>query len=1796
MIEDTIQESLSSDQLWLKVIKEGVEDRVEVNQRMLIDKMLARYSSDFVVYRELIQNSDDAQATSFILKITCDPSTATSIYESKTKDYSTMNSMKSNNPLEDIEHHTFDSNSIINDISPFENDFNNCIITEIRTINNGHIFSDDDWKRVITIAEGNTNVDAIGQFGVGFFSVFSYSERPMIQSGKHCLAFVWQNGKSLTTFRKELPTDQHSSSTSIILTMKDKYILQTQSILEIDEIMNENLTNSNRATKSKKDNTTNEIVPILDLTQLKAYFTKVLSFPKYINEIIIQLNDVVIFRVTKTRKSLSSMKLSLATKTNENNLLRFKSCVQTEQTFCIMNGPSITLNHIDVEAEVMIDEDLHKQIQSVLKKSLPSIIHIEFLFPSNTIFEEEQWKILTNNHLNNQILKRLIPLRFHDGEIFPSGQIFIGVATHQSTGIGIHVFSHLIPTIERENIDLQDPYISIWNEQLLASIGNIVRFIYDQTMLDGMNNDSQHTTQQLNAILSSYAFQASVPNKDIGRILLDGFFSSDKDILVPVGRSPSDNHLSLIPSSEAFLSTSKHIQTFLPVSLVPFDIGQNDFFKMLKRRQQIQEIDHETISAKIHESILLFDEFIGLLRWLCTNDITNRSYIKEILSEVYYRETCQSPIIQLEKIEFYDTLNISFLPLPPNVLPFNIASHISREDLQRRLLLSGVSVKNLIEFYLAGNQQYLFENETTSKILLSFISQRWTQFNESESNKIKSILSKLKCIPTSQGMKIPTESYIRSSNLSATLPIITLYLPQISMDDAQESVDYPVSIEFLKSIGCRTIHVPTMSYHFSSRSTDSSDNSQTLQSFIQNLLQQRKTMSDTDLQALKKNPCLIGTTLEFNGEITRKYKPSDLHFPSVAERLQWNQLPIIYWMDINPLSQEYSLLKELGVREAPDLHELIFRIVQEHYRGSRTKSDYKLPHTLIYFAENFRQYYLKSWENARIKTAFLPSSPPEMNQSMEVILTTPELVYREPGPLCPSLLPDVLRCFSQWFDISLLGVKYRPQLETAFDILMDKRYQLLTAESAPTYFSYLNKLDGLSKAFIQNVANKSFIPLPGSSTHLKPSQVFIRSKNSFSSGISPDQNINMIDDVAMCGLIDYVDYGPEANSFLFSIGVLSYPSAENLADLLIERQASYFAQTQENTDEMIAAKIRVYTSCLKQLASVSNIAQQFNFEPLRSRLMNKPWCLAYQIIESSDGTRERTFKIARPNDIYLDDDHQSAIDLQPLCAPDEPELTKLYATFGSKWLSEAVKRTLGEYLDNIDEKRIELLRTKFFVYEAEGIQCQLTFQYRTITLNSTDCSSCALEYDRNQVNLYIHKDIPTLDYIDIATELTRFVHKKPLDALVHAISDKLASPLETLKRRGIPVDRLLKTVQEQPIKLALRSEQTKTEKNIQKYPSQYQEQMQHDQHHHHQQSVELIDQNLGQSQEKYQVSNGFLQSLKDLLGPIRHSSNLSIDPIENLSSRVERDRIYHFGRHQSSNEIDIDAMIRTSRPYSQTEFNRSEYSRRETNNLCEFVPAANMIRHENLLHGIALYVDRNVTLTSFMIDQAKQLAWLLSGLAKQVFHMSESTMHLFRDIDSDLGFFLYSQSNIDEKSLGITIAGGIDMPFLDHRFTSVIITYITENSLAHRDKRLKLYDIILRANGVNFTKIKHQTAVYVLRNSGYKVQLLIRRLSPTICEEIELEHNGKLGITISGGIGSEYFREDHGIFITEISQRQTNEQLDLCDRLLQISSMYNTYDLRFVTHAIAKQRIQLACTESQKIKLYVGHTRSTGRM
>ncbi|CAF3572956.1 unnamed protein product [Rotaria sp. Silwood1] len=611
----------------------------------------------------------------------------------------------------------------------------------------------------------------------------------------------------------------------------------------------------------------------------------------------------------------------------------------------------------------------------------------------------------------------------------------------------MHVYSHLITTIERENLDLQDPYISKWNRELLLSVGQIARFIYNQLIV---------VNKQFDSTIASYSFQPSVPNSEI-----------DKDLLVPVKRVPTDTNLSLIPSRQAYIANSKHIHSFLSLSLVPYELSKNGLFQTLKDRNLIIEVNNLLIELTILTTILLSNQFVEFLHWLSSQNNDDKQYMKRLLSIVRFP---------------------------------SVATYLSRDELQKQLQLTPLTLKDFLHYYLLKKQLYLFTKENTSTGLLHIISKHSGQLNKTEWNKLKTTLSTIPCIPTNQGMKIPNESYIPSSILSSDLPIITLNVPQNLTDDDDddrqsiiENMENSVSAEFLKRLGCRTLNVQSFVHAPSLLTNSIISNSHAMKTLIQHLMEERDNMSEGDLHGLKQNERLRGTTLISSKESTRKYAPQNLHFPSVAIQLQWSTLPIIDWHDIDPHSSEYAFLKEIGVREVPDLQKLIDRIIEEHNEQKKeSNKEYKLPIALKFLAENFQQHYSKLWKAAKIKRPFLPS----ISLSKTTILSLSEEVFKDKSPLCATLLPNVVQLFEENFNISLLGVKDCPTLTTAFDILMEKKEEILNVETAPKIFAYMNELDGLSRTLIERVSKLAFIPLKGNDNLMKPSQVFIHPDNS----------------------------------------------------------------------------------------------------------------------------------------------------------------------------------------------------------------------------------------------------------------------------------------------------------------------------------------------------------------------------------------------------------------------------------------------------------------------------------------------------------------------------------------------------------------------------------------------------------------------------------------------------------------------------------------------------------------------------
>ena len=116
------------------IATEGNDARVEVNQRALIDKILARYASNNAVYRELLQNSNDAEATSAEIIITTSSSSASA----------------GANGSDNIDSGGGSSSA------------KKEVVTQVIYRNNGLPFRSQDWARLRKIAEGNPDESKVG--------------------------------------------------------------------------------------------------------------------------------------------------------------------------------------------------------------------------------------------------------------------------------------------------------------------------------------------------------------------------------------------------------------------------------------------------------------------------------------------------------------------------------------------------------------------------------------------------------------------------------------------------------------------------------------------------------------------------------------------------------------------------------------------------------------------------------------------------------------------------------------------------------------------------------------------------------------------------------------------------------------------------------------------------------------------------------------------------------------------------------------------------------------------------------------------------------------------------------------------------------------------------------------------------------------------------------------------------------------------------------------------------------------------------------------------------------------------------------------------------------------------------------------------------------------------------------------------------------------------------------------------------------------------------------------------------
>lgn len=514
--------------VYCRMLAESSSLQFPCAQRALIDKVLARYSGAHTLYRELLQNSDDAGATEVQIR------------------FRTQNG----------EH----------DLPVQEHDLPNLKTREVTNIvvrNNGQTFRDEDWSRLKKIAEvrgptihahllmrswthwltclqGNPDETKIGAFGVGFYSLFSICEEPIVSSGDSIMGFYWRGDQLFVKVAKnangmtDLASDGVTPWTTFSMELREPAPLPepmefsrflatclgfTSHLSTLSLFFDSQLLF--RVTKTVAPSRPIAIKSNLAMTSP----LKILRLTS-IEEIPVQLKaDVsrwLLSTIVKPPKSLPSAAAAVVASSSSfasRMLSAFSSKPPASVASSVPSTPTpptpvqaknplsfarATLFLRTVRGTMRVTPPSHfsAEMNRATKKALPSVTTYSLIWTGKDEFDASQGT--TGNQRTNEEddTRRVFAGLLSD--LNQNGRVFIGFPTFQTrcvvdkslrvrladavpfishSGCAASIASRFVTTVEREALDFQANYVADWNKELLFAGGVLMRSVYEEEML-----------------------------------------------------------------------------------------------------------------------------------------------------------------------------------------------------------------------------------------------------------------------------------------------------------------------------------------------------------------------------------------------------------------------------------------------------------------------------------------------------------------------------------------------------------------------------------------------------------------------------------------------------------------------------------------------------------------------------------------------------------------------------------------------------------------------------------------------------------------------------------------------------------------------------------------------------------------------------------------------------------------------------------------------------------------------------------------------------------------------------------------------------------------------------------------------------------------------------------------------------------------------------------------------------------------------------------------------------------------
>ncbi|KAI7866109.1 uncharacterized protein EV154DRAFT_475102 [Mucor mucedo] len=1348
----------------------GVEEKVEVNQRHLIDKILARYSAEYVLYRELMQNADDASSSSIQI-----------YFHTSSPDPSKPPNLQSK------------CNRIV-----FKN--------------NGMAFRPEDWTRLKRIAEGNPDEQKIGAFGVGFYSLFSVCENPFVFSGAQCMAFYFK-GDQLFAKRADIPVKDIDIWTSFLMDLR-------------------------------------EPMEMPDFDQFCRFLTTSMGFTANLKQVSVFFDNQPIFHINKSaaeprpmvidaRRMITSSPERMFTLTSCDmrqiqleaekytpptifspfaNFLTGKSSSNqpTQREKLPMEKGCIFLRVVTGQLQVNVTQEYEKEMERATKKKPPKTTKFQLVYTG----KEE----LDASENTNQIFKDLIP--------FPEqGRIFIGFPTHQTTGCCCHMASRFIPTVERESIDFADRYISVWNRELLAVGGLLARMVYNDEMDQigrlypelvnhgGQGQDDAKLMFEKRAAhaLQSFTFGPSTPSSVVGNVHEQRFFNSCKsylDIMTSHGIKPV-NRARTVPDRTSVTGhvITELLDTFIKnVPTLTHIMAQEckESLVKLEKLSMLVALGIKDVLAELETRSLKPEEMVACMKWwiecnkgnkcipAATRAVINEATRAEFLDAAVMDCGEDKGLLQLSHTRWWVNPKIIPLdmPFPHDTMPFSISKHFTTADLQSYFCdMSELTVYNWVKYIVATKPELETSKEFAEQIL-RIVSKKFQNFSGKGQQEIVNLLKEKKCIPTIAGMTLPKQAYFTSVNLFDDLPILAFNQPRsvseyfLTALEVRKHVDLQMIFDRLVSDGSWS-HIDLAKYLASVQSTLTETEARRLrETAIFTKQGEEPTLKEIEKSTGKFTDDGQPIYEKVTKKIYKRYRAGDLYAPTkIAQDLK---LPLLYWnTQWKSGNEEAKFLVKLGLLTSPPLATLLLLAAPEPNMTDERKTIQKI--ALSWFIDHAKDY--PYYDVNKIQLKFLPCFDGKTFATPRDCFTNSDAHV-----LGFQVLHDDLVSVRD-----KLGVKENPPA--------DRLLQAFTA-STPTDLTICKKrleymasrLGDFSSSQLSHLKTVSFIPVKENDvlTLKTPTSCYFESEHS----------ANYYKD-----LFTYVDFGSHANSFLRSCGVKDEPTTVELAAIIVKDPQLFYNKS--SGGERYLSVLRQIAGQIYVIKSNQKLFQDMKTKPFLVGI--KRTILSPKITDDTANEEPNEdfvqHRLAKASDIFISDDTMGQQIFNPLSAPMEPQLEEFYAMLGSKTLSSQIHQaysyasSMGVTPRTKEITKLIFERTPIIVYQmvhddpgrrkelrrddkyvekhlkviqVHDLKMTRTFKYTKET-DIQPTTSCA---DAPKFTIYI-SSAKEMDYYDIASSLCSlmFTRTRTTDAMV--FERHLTASLLNLKRKGIPVDRIL---------------------------------------------------------------------------------------------------------------------------------------------------------------------------------------------------------------------------------------------------------------------------------------------------------------------------------------------------------------------------------------------------------------------